>query len=713
MQLTPCPLPRPACVSSSVERPSGAFRAEAPAVALLRKLTQLSRGIAQAASLDQILQLAASQAAAILEADQTIIMLMGDDGLAHVRASEGVDPKVAARLSGRLDEALIGRLEEVLAGSSGRSFMAVPLIVQGEVTGLAAAAKPGVRAWGDEAETILAAVADQSAAPIEIARLTQEVRQVRLIAENVRLTEAEREARAALEAERARLVAVVDNIPIGVVLVEAPSGRVVFENRRVAEISGLKDLSIGSIASYGRVTGLHPDGRPYATTEWPLARAILQGEIVRNEEIEIVRPDGTRVHFSINAAPIRSPDGAIVAAVGAFHDVTDRRRVDQHLRQVQQMEAVGRLAGGVAHEANNQMSVVLSASSFILREEELPEHVRHDVQAIQRAAERTAVVTAQLLAFSRRQILRPDVLDLNAVIQDFAPVLRRSLGEDCTLVLRPDPGMATVRADRGQIEQVLLNLALNARDAMPEGGRFSIETSQVTLTPEYGRFMTEVIARPGPYALLVVSDTGQGMDRRTLQQAFEPFFTTKPVGQGTGLGLSTVYGTVKQSGGYIWAYSEPGQGTTFKIYLPVDASARSDPAQPPVAPSAVAGEVVVVVEDEESVRTMTGRLLESEGYGFVGAADGREALELIRKGGRVDLVITDVAMPGLNGRELADQVKRLRPELPVLFMSGYTDDEMVRRGLLEPDHPFLSKPFTPEALAAKVRQLIDQAVRGP
>jgi nitrogen-specific signal transduction histidine kinase/CheY-like chemotaxis protein len=400
-----------------------------------------------------------------------------------------------------------------------------------------------------------------------------------------------------------------------------------------------------------------------------------------------------------------------VAAVSAFQDVTHRRRVEQHLRQVQQMEAVGRLAGGVAHETNNQMSVVLSASAFILQHDNLQEPVRKDVESIKRAAERTAAVTAQLLAFGRRQVLHLQVLDLNEIVRDFAPVLRRTLGEDSTLALRPDPSIGTIRADRGQIEQVLLNLALNAHDAMPRGGRLTIATGPVTLTEEYGSFKPDVAVRPGRYVVLVVSDTGIGMDRDTLEHVFEPFFTTKPVGQGTGLGLSSVYGIVKQSDGYVWVYSEPGQGTTFKIYLPMDAAALSEPAQDSQPEGAMAGEVVLVVEDEESVRAMTGRLLQSEGYQVLEAADGREALELI--GGdseRVDLVITDVAMPSMNGRELADRVKRLRPHLPVLFMSGYTDDEMVRRGLIEPNHPFLSKPFTPEVLASKVRQLIDQAV---
>jgi two-component system, cell cycle sensor histidine kinase and response regulator CckA len=701
-------------VSTSAGRPSGAFRTPSPAVTLLRKLTQLSRAIAQAESLDDILQLAASQAAVILEADQTLVMLVGDDGLAHMRACHGIDRAIAASLSGILNEQLIGGLQETLVGSGDRSFMAVPLIVQGEVTGLFAATRPGREAWSDDDEAALAAVADQSAAPIEIARLSEEVRQARLVAENARLSESEREARATLESERARLATVLDNMPIGVVLAEAPSGRVIFRNRIVAQLSGIPDYPIEGIADYGKLTGLRPDGRPYQKTDWPLARAVLLGETVNGEEIDIVRRDGSRAIFSMNAAPIRNAAGEVVAAVTAFHDVTHRRRVEQHLRQVQQMESVGRLAGGVAHEANNQMSVVLSASAFILQRGDLPPAVRKDVESIRRAGERTATVTAQLLAFGRRQILRPQVLDLNAVVRDFEPVLRRSLGEDCVVEIRLNPSVGHVRADRGQIEQVLLNLAINARDAMPDGGRLVMETASTTLTKEYSSFRPEVAIKSGPYAQLIVSDTGHGMDRSTLAHAFEPFYTTKDVGQGTGLGLSTVYGIIKQSDGYVWAYSEPGQGTTFKIYLPVEAAEVSIPVPEVVHERAASGEVILVVEDEETVRTMTGRLLQSEGYEVLEAADGREALVLASAdANRIDLVLTDVAMPDLNGRDLADRLKQLRPGLPVLFMSGYTDDEMVRRGLIDPEHPFLSKPFTPEVLAAKIRTLLDRAAVRP
>jgi PAS domain S-box-containing protein len=677
---------------------------------LLRRLTQLSRAVAESASLDDILQLAARHAAAILDADQTLLMLVGDDGVAEVRAAEGIDSTIVGSCRGALDEHLIAKISQLLRGSSPRAFMAVPLIVQGEVTGLIAVTRPEEDPWTPEDEAALAAVADQSAAPIEIARLTAEVRQVRLLAENARLTEAERAARSELEAERARLATVLDNMPVGVVLAEAPSGRIIFRNRTVFRLAGIADTPVTSVAEYGQLQGLRPDGSVYQKHEWPLARALLRGESVLGEEIELIRPDGNHVIFNMNAAPIRDAGGTVVAAVSSFHDVTHRRRVEQHLRQVQQMDAVGRLAGGMAHEANNQMSVVLSASAFILQRPDVPDSVRHDVEAIKRAAERTAAVTAQLLAFGRRQILRPVVLDLNQVVRDFVPALRRTVGAEFELELLADPAIGRIKADRGQIEQVLLNLTLNARDAMPQGGRLTLETGSVTLTEQYPSFKADVAVRPGNYVVLMVTDTGYGMDPSTLEHAFEPFFTTKPVGQGTGLGLATVYGIVKQSGGYVWAFSDPGKGTTVKVYLPEVQETVAPPVSVQPVLGSSAGETVLIVEDEESVRTMIARTLELEGYQIREAGHGQEALELLeRQPETVDLIVTDLAMPVLNGRELAERVAGRRPDLPVLFISGYTDDEMVRRGLIEPNKPFLSKPFTPEVLAAKVRMLLDQA----
>jgi two-component system cell cycle sensor histidine kinase/response regulator CckA len=413
-----------------------------------------------------------------------------------------------------------------------------------------------------------------------------------------------------------------------------------------------------------------------------------------------------------NAFGIRDAQtGRVLAGAFVVRDLTERKRVEEHLRQAQRMEAIGRLAGGVAHEVNNMMTVILGFCTFLAKSLEDADERQEDVAQIARAAERSADVSRQLLAYSRRQLLQPRVLELNSVLLGLESVLRRLMGEDRDVVLRlgSDPGW--IKTDRTQLEQVILNLSLNARDAMPQGGRLAIETATTVLDNDYARRHPATLVRPGQYVLLTVSDTGRGMDPETQAQIFDPFFTTKPVGHGTGLGLSMAYGIVKQSGGYIWVYSEPGEGTTFKIYLPQVEQTGEVAAWAPVeAPPRGAGETILVVEDEELVRGFACRFLRSEGYHTRESADGQFALELLqREGEGVDLVLTDAVMPRMGGRELADHIGRLKPALPVLFMSGYTNDEIIRRGLLSPGAPYLQKPFSPEALASKVRQVLDAA----
>ena len=394
--------------------------------------------------------------------------------------------------------------------------------------------------------------------------------------------------------------------------------------------------------------------------------------------------------------------------IGTVTDVEERWIAEERLRRAERMETVGRLAGGIAHEANNQMSVILGSAQFVLRRTDVPEEAREDVEHIQRAAERTAGITQQLLAFSRRQVLQPQVLDLNVLIQRSEAILRRTLGERSRLVLRPGSGIGRVKADPGQLEQVLLNLLLNARDAMPQGGTVTLETSTVTLTEEYAALKPVATIIPGPHVLLTVSDTGLGMTREVSGRAFEPFFTTKPTGKGTGLGLATVYGIVKQSGGYIWVYSEPGQGATFKIYLPVVGAAPSEGRRRDSAPVAIEGEAILVVEDEPSVRAILGRVLREQGYKVLEASHGRDALGIAADPAvRIDLIVADVVMPELGGRELAAQLEARRPGTPILFTSGYTGHDVVERGLIERDWPFLPKPVGPDVLARKVREMLD------
>ncbi len=405
-------------------------------------------------------------------------------------------------------------------------------------------------------------------------------------------------------------------------------------------------------------------------------------------------------------------DGVVKRAWGTQRDITEVKRLEDQLRQAQKMEAVGRLAGGVAHDFNNLLTAILGSTELLLRGLEPASPLRQDAAEIKKAGERAAGLTRQLLAYSRRQILQPAVLDLNRVVTDMDRLLRRLIGEDVDLVTAPAPDLGAVRADRGQIEQVIVNLALNARDAMPQGGKLTIATANAQLGPDYAE--THPGATPGPYVMLAVSDTGAGMDRDTIAHLFEPFFTTKEVGKGTGLGLATVYGIVKQSEGYVAVYSEPGQGTSFKIYLPrvaADAAVTAPPA--PVAEPPRGTETVLVVEDEEAVRSLSRRALEAAGYTVLAAAAGPDALRLVeRYGGPIHLLLTDVVMPGMSGRELAQQLGQRRPGLRVLYMSGYPGDAMVHRGALEPGTAFLQKPFLPEDLTRKVREVLEGGLMG-
>jgi PAS domain S-box-containing protein len=427
-----------------------------------------------------------------------------------------------------------------------------------------------------------------------------------------------------------------------------------------------------------------------------------------NYEFRIVLPSGTNRWLADQGRVVRDSEGKTLYVTGVTLDITDRKLVQERLRQAQRMDSVGQLAGGIAHEANNMMSVVLGCADYVLQRNDLPEPVRQDVDQIWRAAKRTAGITQQLLAFSRRQVLQPQILDLNTTIRDLEVILSRALGEDRAVRLHLSPNLGQVRADPGQLEQVLINLTLNARDAMDAGGRLTIETMNVVLDQAYVAGKSVESLEPGEYAAVVVTDTGHGMDRATLGRIFEPFFTTKDVGEGTGLGLSTVYGIVKQSGGYIWVYSEPGLGTTFKLYFPLVAQSQEASVPQTPTPGGRVEEVVLVVEDEPMVRSIMARTLRDCGYGVLEAANGREALAVMEAHeGRIALIVVDVVMPDIGGRDMANRVAQRWPDVPVLFTSGYTGLDVVRRGLLEEGREFVQKPLAPEALARKVREMVD------
>jgi PAS domain S-box-containing protein len=442
---------------------------------------------------------------------------------------------------------------------------------------------------------------------------------------------------------------------------------------------------------------------------------ILADQLRTRENFEGLTAEWTRKDGSITA--VRLSGRAIedekknVTFEIFTEDVTERRALEQQLRQAQKMEAIGRLAGGIAHDFNNLLMVISGYSEFLLDRLGPDQALRGPAKEIASAAERATSLTRQLLAFSRKQMLTPKVIDLNAVVTENLKMLTRLIGEDIDLVMIPGTELGPVKADPGQIEQVILNLAVNARDAMPQGGRLTIETSNVTLDESYARLHAPV--QPGDYTMLVITDTGIGMDAETQSRIFEPFFTTKGT-KGTGLGLSTVYGIVKQSGGYIWVYSEPGKGTAFKIYLPhvtaAEATAVEKPAAPAVVPLETARETILVVEDEVNLRRLTRQFLDNQGYTVLEAADGAEAVQIcVAHQGIIHLLLTDVIMPGMNGRELAHRVSEIRPNMKVLYMSGYTENAIGHNGTLDAGITLLQKPFTLHALKAKVREVLDQS----
>ncbi len=419
---------------------------------------------------------------------------------------------------------------------------------------------------------------------------------------------------------------------------------------------------------------------------------------LRKKSGEIIQAEITKHTFSFG-------DRACRLAVG--RDVTERLRLEEQLRQSQKMEAVGRLAGGVAHDFNNVLSVILSYASLLLDDVRPGEPMRDDLEEIRKAGERAADLTRQLLMFSRQQVLEPKVLDLNDVLASMDKMFQRILGADIDLVSLPSLPLGRVRIDPSSIEQVVMNLVVNARDAMPTGGKLTMETDNVVLDAAYARAHLGV--KPGPHVMLAVSDTGTGMNKETLARIFEPFFTTKDSGKGTGLGLSTVFGIVQQSGGSIWVHSEVGKGTTFNIYLPrIDA--ELDSTHSIVPPITLRGsETILLVEDDDQVRAVAGGILRRNGYNVIEARNAGEALlHAEKRPTTIDLLLSDVVMPQMSGPELARRLTASRPEMKVLCMSGYTDDSIVRHGVIEARLAYLQKPITPESLTTRVREVLDE-----
>lgn len=536
-------------------------------------------------------------------------------------------------------------------------------------------------------------------------------------------------------------------LPVEMAITKLPHGGVVcvgrdIADRRKAELARIEaefkyQTFVEQVAAISYIAELGAEGQwlyvspqvekilGYTTDEWlansrewlrsvaPEDRAIVlaaeeassRGEPFQ-AEYRLLRKDGKPVWVSDTAVVVHGSDLHPVME-GIIVDITERKQLEMQLQRSQRMEAVGRLAGGIAHDFNNLLTIIKGYTELALKRQGLSGALAGDIQQIDGAADRASTLVRQLLAFGRKQVLQPKPIDLNGIVQGLHKLLLRLMSEDIEMVLQCAPKVGTVKADPGQVEQVIMNLVVNARDAMPNGGRLTIETANVELDADYA--LDHATVKPGRYVMLAVSDTGTGMDAETQTHIFEPFYTTKASGRGTGLGLSTVYGIVKQSGGYIWVYSELGRGSAFKVYLPIVEGRAEAEARPEKTRGTQRGsETILLVEDEEAVRELAQILLAAEGYSVLVAEDAAQAERLCaQNAGKLDLLLTDVVMPGISGRELAKRIQARAPQVRVLYMSGYTDNVIASGGMLEPGIAFLQKPFTPAVLKQKIREVLE------
>jgi len=440
---------------------------------------------------------------------------------------------------------------------------------------------------------------------------------------------------------------------------------------------------------------------------------VFQGDAIAEHETNLSRKDGVPISARLSAAPLRDMKGEPSGALFVFEDITERKSLESQLFQSQKLESIGRLAGGIAHDFNNILTIINGYSDMALSKIEKEHPVRQSIQQVRNSGEKAANLTEQLLVFSRKRALEMKPLDLNMAVTDIEKMLRRLIGEDIRMTTALEPALGTIMGDAGQIHQVIMNLALNARDAMPGGGKLILETANVDLDRNFIKRHPHV--QPGPHVLLSVSDTGTGMDEETKSHIFEPFFTTKEEGKGTGLGLATVYGIVRQCGGWIWVYSELGQGTSFKLYFPrCDAQvSESQPATVELA-ELRGTEKVLLAEDDPGVLSLVSSILNGLGYKVLEASTGEEAITVAEgETGPIDLLVSDIVMPGMSGYDLSRRLTQVRPTLKVLLISGYTDRTVSGADAIDPNTPFLQKPFTSVSLAAKVREVLASAPAGP
>jgi PAS domain S-box-containing protein len=561
-----------------------------------------------------------------------------------------------------------------------RAILAVPLLVQTRVVGALVLGDRVGRKFTDEEVETVEAFADRAAVALDAARLYAEVRDARDFLQSI---------------AESSVDAIVTTDVAGLITYWSPGAQETF-GYPASEVLGrpVSDFNAGGVEeTRGVMERLQTEGR------------------MRDYEAVIRARDGRDLTVSASFSLLRDTTGAITGTVAVVKDVTERKMLEESLRQAQKMDAVGRLAGGIAHDFNNLMTVAIGRSEMLLAKLRADDPIRRDVELLRKTSARAAQLTRQLLAFSRKQVLQPKVLDLNTVVEDLTPMLQRLIGETIDLRSALSPGLGRVQADPGQLEQVLVNLAVNSRDAMAQGGTLVFETANVVLDDLFVRKHPGV--SPGPHVMLAVRDTGTGMDAAIQARVFEPFFTTKEQGKGTGLGLSMVYGIVQQSGGSIWVSSEVGHGTTFEIYFPrVDQAPEPADEEPAIHGMPGGTETVLVVEDEPELREIVRETLEARGYTVLEAGHGAEALDVAtRHTGPIHLLLTDVVMPTMNGADLARALSPQRPGMAVLFVSGYTDDAISRHGVLEPGVAFLEKPFNPGELAHRVREVLDARPR--